>query len=74
MAPKSSGPKPHNGSADTTKAVDEFMDQLDHAFKAEVQEIRLTILSADATIAEGIKWNAPSYRTTDYFATTNLRE
>ena len=26
-----------------------------------------------ASIAEGIKWNAPSFRTTEYFATTNLR-
>ena len=25
-------------------------------------------------IREGIKWNSPSFRTTDYFATLNLRE
>lgn len=31
------------------------------------------MLSADRSIAEGIKWNAPSFRTTEYFATTNLR-
>ena len=74
MAPKSPTPKPHNTGADTSKAVDEFMVILDHAFKAEIQEIRLAILSADCAISEGIKWNSPSYRTTEYFATTNLRE
>jgi hypothetical protein len=74
MALKSPNPKLHNTGADTTKAVDEFMGKLDHAFKAEIQEIRLAILSADLAISEGIKWNSPSYRTTEYFATTNLRE
>lgn len=50
------------------------MSKLDHPFKAEVAAIRTAILSADPSISEGIKWNAPSYRTTEYFATTNLRE
>ena len=36
--------------------------------------IRSSILGADPSITEGIKWNAPSFRTADYFATTNLRE
>lgn len=71
---ENSGPKRHHSQADTTKAVDEFMRNLDHAHPSEIQEIRLAILSADPTIAEGIKWNAPSFRTTDYFATINLRE
>jgi len=50
------------------------MSKLDHPFKAEIDAVRTTIRGADASIAEGIKWNAPSFRTTDYFATTNLRE
>ena len=74
MASKKPTPASHTSAADTTKAVDEFMNQLDHPFKAEVQAIRRTILAAHPAIAEGIKWNAPSFRTTDYFATTNLRE
>lgn len=64
----------HTSAADSTKAVDEFMSTLDHKFKSEIQAIRRLILSADPSIAEGIKWNAPSFRTTEYFATTNLRE
>ena len=71
MAPK---PAPHTTAADTTAAVDAFMAKLDHPFKAEIQAIRTAIVGADRSIAEGVKWNAPSYRTTEYFATTNLRE
>jgi hypothetical protein len=60
--------------ADTTEAVDAFMKGLVHPFKAEIQGIRKTILGAAPGIREGIKWNAPSFRTTEYFATMNLRE
>ena len=31
------------------------------------------ILGADSSIREGIKWKSPSFRTTEYFATTHLR-
>ena len=30
-------------------------------------------MQADPSIREGVKWNAPSFRTSEYFATTNLR-
>ena len=63
----------HASSADTTEAVEAFMTGLQHPFKAEIQAIRSAILGVDPSIAEGIKWNAPSLRTTEYFATTNLR-
>jgi hypothetical protein len=66
--------RPHTTPADSTKAVDDFMGALDHPFKAEIEAIRAAILGADRAIAEGIKWNAPSFRTTEYFATVNLRE
>ena len=67
-------PAAHKTGADSTRAVDEFMRSLVHPFKKEIEAIRASILGADATIAEGIKWNAPSFRTSEYFATTNLRE
>lgn len=63
----------HNKPADTTQAVAEFMHGLEHSFKPLVQHLREVVLGADPSIAEGIKWNAPSFRTTEYFATTNLR-
>ena len=49
------------------------MQALEHPAKALVELLRRTVLDTDARIAEGVKWNAPSFRTTDYFATTNLR-
>ncbi len=49
------------------------MAALDHPFQAEIGLLREILLGADPAIAEGIKWNAPSFRTTEYFATTHLR-
>lgn len=50
-----------------------FLASLDHPFKQEILAIREVILGADPGIAEGIKWNAPSFRTSEHFATLNLR-
>jgi len=44
-----------------TEQVDEFMEKLDHPFKAEVQMMRLMIKSVNEDITEQIKWNAPSF-------------
>lgn len=49
------------------------MADLEHAHKAAIEALRRIICGADPSIAEGVKWNAPSFRTTEYFATTNLR-
>ena len=49
------------------------MAALEHPFKAELGLLREILLGADPTVAEGIKWNAPSFRTSGYFATTHLR-
>jgi hypothetical protein len=64
-----SGSGSGSGSAD----VDAFLAALDHPFKQEILAIRRIILDADPTIAEGIKWNAPSFRTSEWFATFHLR-
>ena len=61
-------------TADSSEAVDTFMASLKHPFKAEFESIRGTILGAAPGIHEGIKWKSPSFRTTEYFATVNLRE
>ena len=53
--------------------VDDFMQALDHPLKAELEAVRRLILGTDKTIAEGIKWNAPSFRVGEYFATANIR-
>ena len=49
------------------------MAKLDHPLKAEIEAARRVILAADASIQEDIKWNAPSFRTTEFFATFHLR-
>lgn len=59
--------------ADSTAAVDELMSSLEHPHKGAIEAIRQAIRGADPRIAEGVKWNAPSFRTTEYFATTHLR-
>lgn len=59
--------------ADTSEAVDVFMAALEHPHKPAVEALRKVITGADKSIAEGVKWNAPSWRTTEYFATTHLR-
>lgn len=63
----------HASAADTTPAVDAFMASLDDPRKPQLQALREAILAVDPAIAEGIKWNAPSFRTHEYFATFNLR-
>jgi uncharacterized protein YdhG (YjbR/CyaY superfamily) len=55
------------------ETVDEFMDKLDHPFKAEVQAVREIIKGVHPGITEQIKWSAPSFRYKDYIATFNLR-
>ena len=57
----------------TDPAVAALLKTLKHPLKKEIEAVRLIILAASPTIREGIKWNAPSFRTADWFATVNLR-
>lgn len=61
--------------SDTRKAGDvgEFLRELDHPLKRDIETVRQVILNVDPGISEAIKWNAPSFHTTDFFATVNLR-
>jgi uncharacterized protein YdhG (YjbR/CyaY superfamily) len=55
--------------------VDEFMEKLDHPFKAEVQIIREIIRNVDKGITEQIKWSAPTFSYAgEYLVTFNLWE
>jgi len=59
---------------DNTDQVNEFMDKIDHPFKAEVQMIREIIKNVNKDITEQIKWNAPSFSYKgEYLVTFNLR-
>ena len=49
------------------------MKSLKHPAEVEIQALRAAIMQVHPSIREGVKWNAPSFRTSEYFATTNLR-
>jgi hypothetical protein len=53
--------------------VPALMAALDHPLKAEIEAVRAAILSLDKRITEGVKWNAPSFRAADWFATIHVR-
>lgn len=63
----------HAAASDTAEAVDALVASLAHPAKREIRALRAAIVASHASIREGVKWNAPSFRTTEYFATTNLR-
>lgn len=51
-----------------------YLRDLEHPLKKEIEATRRVILGIDRSIGEGIKWNAPSFRTEkEYFATFNMR-
>jgi len=57
----------------TEPSADAFMTELDHPLKADIEAVRAIILSVSPEIADGVKWNSLSFRTTEWFATVNLR-
>ncbi|MBK8270361.1 MAG: DUF1801 domain-containing protein [Planctomycetes bacterium] len=52
--------------------VDLFMHDLKHPMTPELESIRQLILGVSPSISEGIEWNSPSFRTSDWFATVNV--
>jgi hypothetical protein len=53
--------------------VQAFLSALDHPHKDAIVALRQLLLSADPAISEEVKWNAPSFRTSEHFATMHLR-
>jgi hypothetical protein len=41
--------------------VTKFLDDLNHPYRPEIEALRLTILQANGSLLETIKWNAPNY-------------
>lgn len=52
-------------------AVDAFLAESAHPLKAELELVRRIVVAASPTIREEVKWNAPSFRTHESFATLN---
>lgn len=59
------------GTARTDPEVAALIAKLPPPLRQEVEAVRRIILGANREIREGVKWNAPSFRTADYFATLN---
>ena len=57
---------------DEVSSVDEYLTALEHPHKKEIQALRKVILGLDTRILEEVKWNAPSFRLMDHFATFRL--
>lgn len=53
--------------------VDAWLERFDDAQRPTIEALRALILGVDRAVEEGIKWNSPSFRTTEWFATVNLR-
>lgn len=53
--------------------VDARMTTLDHPQLDAIEALRRLILSVDPRIGEAVKWNSPSFYTTEHFATFHLR-
>ena len=73
MASKMTSKKRVKRSAAAEDGVEPFLAALEHPSKPEILALRQIILGADPSITEGIKWNAPSFRSSEYFATFQLR-
>lgn len=54
-------------------SVDALITSLRHPREAEIRFLRGILLGLDASVAEEIKWNAPSFKTCEHFATMQLR-
>jgi Domain of unknown function (DU1801) len=50
-----------------------LLDALNHPLRPVIDAVRDLIRKADPAVQEGVKWNAPSFYTTEHFATLHLR-
>jgi hypothetical protein len=65
---------PRAATATQPAAVDAFVAKLRHPLEAEITVLRKLLRGADRRVVEEIKWNAPSYKLAEHFATFNLRK
>ncbi|MBN8582042.1 MAG: DUF1801 domain-containing protein [Anaerolineae bacterium] len=73
---KTGNPLKKKGSpVSRTDKVDEFLENLSHPFKAEIEALRSIIKGVNKDINEEIKWKAPSFNFKgEYLVTFNLWE
>lgn len=63
-------PRPSRKAGSGT--VDDFLAALDHPLLDDIHELRRLILGVSPSIGEEIKWNGPSFHTSEHFATMRL--
>lgn len=68
-----SQPKLVKQNKSSLRSVEIFLAQLDSGLKSEILAIRQIILGSNPNITEQIKWNVPSFCTSEHFATFHLR-
>ena len=59
-------------SENKTTEVNDFLQELDHPLKAEIEAVR-AIIKANPKIAERVKWNAPSFFYVEDLATIHVK-
>jgi hypothetical protein len=64
---------PKSAKPTGTEAVDDYMRNLDHPMKAEIEALRSIILNANPKVQERVKWNAPSFYYKDDIAAFHPR-
>ncbi len=61
-----------NNKSKAKPTVDEYVASLDSPLKEEVEMLRCIIKASVNGVGEEIKWNAPSFYTSEHFATMRL--
>lgn len=65
--------KSSSGKKAEITSVEAFLAALDHQHLPALRALREIIRGVDPSVGESIKWNAPSFFTTEHFATFQLR-
>ena len=50
-----------NQTNNLNSEVTNFLDELNHSFRKEIEQLRDLILTANSNLTETIKWNGPNY-------------
>lgn len=60
------------GTENKTQEVNDFLAELEHPLKAEIEAVRV-IIKAHPKISERVKWNAPSFFYIEDLATIHVK-
>ena len=69
----SSARPPKRPGSTSAPDVETFLASLEHPQKPALLALRKLIRAADPEVGESVKWNAPSFYTSEHFATFQLR-